>query len=484
MNAALKRFAAFAEAVLTTESGAPLILEPWQLSMLTEHFEGVRELVILTPKKQGKSSLLAGRGLYELITKPGAEVAIVAASRDQAAIILRQARGYIARSTALRSRLSVVQREIRHTSNGGAMAVKAADSDTLDGWLGDLALVDELGRWPTAENYALLRAGVVPRNGQVIGISTAGDDEAGPLGKLRQKAMEMPTFRRDSDNPKHKIATSKAFALHEWSLDEGDDHLDLDLIEKVNPASWMTRDLLEEELESPSFTAWAHQRFRCGLWVAGEDGAIAPAEWNECAEPGCEIPPDAGHVFVGVDLGWKWDTTAFVPVWKTPEGKVRVHEPTILVPAQDGTSLDFEEVFGAAEQMRERWPGCTFVLDPEAGGDLLAQRIDRDLGGAIMTHSQKSTAMCKASQMLSETISAGDLEHPDDDSLNRHVLSAAARFYGIGWRFIKAKGKTLPIDGVIALAMAVRVLAATAEEAPAETRPGLRNSETITTARR
>ena len=415
MSAELERFAKFTEAVLTTEAGDPLVLEPWQLQMLTEHFEGVRELVVLMPKKNGKSSLLAARGLYELITVPGAEVAIVAASRDQAGLILKQARGYIARSPALRSRLTVVQREIRHTT-GGSMAVKAADSDTLDGWLGDLALVDELGRWASAENYGLLRAGVVPRDGQIIGISTAGDDEASPLGKLREKAMGL-NVHRDPENPKHKLATSPAFALHEWSLDAGDDYLDLDLLEQVNPASWLTRELLAEELESPSFTSWAHQRFRCGLWVAGEDGAIAPGEWADCAVPGCEIPAGAEGVYVGIDLGWKWDTTALVPIWKTEEGKLRVHTPTILTPPQDGTSLDFEDVFGAAEQMRERWPGCSFVLDPEAGGELLAQRIDRDLGGQIMTHSQKTNPMCRASQALSETISAGDLEHPEDDEL-------------------------------------------------------------------
>lgn len=56
-------------------------------------------------------------------------------------------------------------------------------------------------------------------------------------------AQEMTSFRRDPDNPTHKIATSPTFALHEWSLDAGDDYTDLGLIKLVNPASWMTPDL-------------------------------------------------------------------------------------------------------------------------------------------------------------------------------------------------------------------------------------------------
>lgn len=481
-NSALDAFADFAESVLTTEDGSPLVFEDFQRSMLTEHFEGVRELLILMPKKQGKSSILAGRGLYELISEPYAEVAVVAASRDQAGLILKQARGYIARSDALRRRLSVVQREIRNTARGGTMKVLAADSDTLDGWLGTLALVDELGRWASAENYGLLRAGVVPRGGQIVGISTASDDETNPLGKLRSKAMELPTYRRDPENEKHKIATSPAFAMHEWSLDPGDDHTDLDLIKRVNPASWMTTELLQEELDSPSFTPWAHQRFRCGLWTAGEDGAISPQEWGACAVPGCEIPDGVDGVHVGVDLGFKWDTTAFVPTWRTDEGTVRVGTPTILTPPQDGSSLDFEEVYGAAVAMRERWPTCTFVLDPEAGGELLAQRIDSELGGVIMTLSQRVGPMCKASQALSESISGGLLEHPDDEALNRQLLSAGAKFYGVGWRLVKQRGKNLPIDASVALAMALRVLTAT-EQTPKPS-PNVRGpSNTIEFAR-
>lgn len=454
----LAKFERFVKAALTTEAGNPLTLEDFQKAALAEHFEGCRELLLIISKKNGKSSILGGRGLYELVTKPGAEVAIVAASRDQAGLILGQAAGYVERSPALRRRLKVVRREIRHRTNGATMRIKAADSDTLDGWLGDLALIDELGRWPSAENYGLLRAGVVPRGGQIISISTAGDDEASPLGKLRQAAIKLPTFHRDPDNPFHKIATSDGFALHEWSLDPSDDPEDLEKIKAVNPASWMTPALLKEELESPSYTPWAHKRFRVGIWTSGEDGAIAEKEWRACAVPGTEIPEGADGVIVGVDLAFKWDTSVFCPIWRDGE-KVKVHTPTILTPPQDGTSLDFEEVFAAAEACRERWPTCSFVLDPEAGGEMLAQRIDNALGGMIVTHSQRPNPMCKASQILAEAVSAGQLQHPDDDAFNRQVLAAGAKFMGVGWRLVKQRGKTLPIDAAVALAMALRVLA-------------------------
>ena len=117
----LDAFEQFVSVALTTENGKPLKLEPFQREALVEHFDGVRELLLLVSKKAGKSTIMSGRGLYELITVPHAEVAIVAASRDQAGLILKQAHGFIDRSPELRRRLTAVRREIRHRTNGGAM---------------------------------------------------------------------------------------------------------------------------------------------------------------------------------------------------------------------------------------------------------------------------------------------------------------------------------------------------------------------------
>jgi phage terminase large subunit-like protein len=138
----LDAFEHFVNVALTTENGEPMVLEPFQREALTEHFEGVRELLLLLPKKQGKSALSSARGLYELVTVPHAEIAIVAASRDQAGLILKQAHGFIDRSPELRRRLTAVRREIRHRTNGGTGAYFANAGDDLPA-VGSLApLID------------------------------------------------------------------------------------------------------------------------------------------------------------------------------------------------------------------------------------------------------------------------------------------------------------------------------------------------------
>jgi phage terminase large subunit-like protein len=456
----LDAFVRFSERNLTSEDGAPLVIEPFQKKILSDYFDGCREVVVLVGKKNGKSSLLAALSLFHLLTQPFAEVVVVAASRDQAGVLLRQVVGYVQRSPGLRQRLKVVQREVRNDDLGGRIRVLASDSDTVDGQLPTLCLVDELARHKSEEIYGILRDGLGPRDGRLIAISTAGDDESSPFGRLRRAAHEIPGFTRDGA---YKHARAKGFAWHEWSLDPGDDIDDLALLKLANPASWIDEDELRARRDSPTTQPWQLKRFTAGIWTAGEEGAISETEWAACANSGLEIPAVAEGVIVGIDLGWRWDCTAFVPIRReSPDDAIQVHPPAILTPLQDGTSLDAEEVFGVAAMYAERWPGLTFVLDPEAGGEQLGQRIDRELPARVMTHSQKAGPMTDASQQLAEAIREGVLEHPDDQELTRHVLAAAAKFYGVGWRFVKPARKNLPIDGAIALAMAVRVLNASA----------------------
>ena len=148
-------------------------------------------------------------------------------------------------------------------------------------------------------------------------------------------------------------------------------------------------------------TSWAWARFACGVWMVGEDSAISEKEWAKCARPGLEISEGADGVVVGIDLGWKWDTTALVPIRREDdESPAQINPPVILKLPQDGTSLDADEVFGACELMADRWPTLTFVLDPAAGGEQLAQRLDRELRVPVMTHSQMTGPMSDASQKL------------------------------------------------------------------------------------
>jgi phage terminase large subunit-like protein len=358
----LDRFAGFCEQHLRLENGRPLVLEPFQRRILADYFAGTTETLVLVSKKNGKSTLLAALALWHITAQRDAECVIAAAARDQAQIMLRQAGGFIRRSEALRKRLRVTQREVVSLVDGGRIRCLASDVDTADGVIVTLALVDELHRHKSADLYGVLRDGLGPRGGQLITISTAGDDEGSPLGKMRSAALALPGLHRDGA---YRYARSHdgGFVMHEWSLDASDDLDDLELVATANPASWQDVAALRRRRESPTMTSWQWARFACGVWVQGENTAVSPVEWGAAAVPGASIP-DGESVSLGVDLGWRWDTTAVAPVWRTPEDKLRLGAPTILVPPRDGTSIDVDAVFGPIEDACERWDVQRVVLDP------------------------------------------------------------------------------------------------------------------------
>ena len=469
----LEAFVRFAENTLTTEDGTPFVVEPFQRTILADFFAGAREEVILLPKKNGKSSLMGALAIWHLLTVPFAEAIIVAAARDQAGIVLRQVEGFIRRSRELRVRLKVVQREVRNGSLGGRLRVLASDSDTVDGVLPTLAIVDELHRHRRAELYGLLRDGLGPRDGQVVAISTAGDSEDTPLGRLRATAYRLPGLVRDGA---HRHVSTGSFSFHEWKVDDDADVHDLELVKAANPLT--TVEELRQRHNSPSMTEWAWKRFACGIWTSGEYGAIQPLEWAKCADRDLVVPPDARGPFIGLDCGWKWDTTAIVPVWIVGSGwreerrevrpgvfsrewvqdgtppMIYVGTPTVIVPPQDGNSLSVDVVFDACRQMGERWEEPTFVVDPMANGEHVAQRLDAELGMRVVIYSQSNQPMMRASQRLTEAVTAVRLRHPDDETLTQHVLNAGVKQIAEGWRLVKQNAKS-PIDACVAMAMAI-----------------------------
>jgi len=433
--------------------------------MLRDYFDGCRESLILIPKKNGKTTLLAALALFHLLTTDDAACFIGAASRDQASILYDQACGLVRRSDWLADEVDIKSgyRQIRSRRDSGLIKVLAADAGTADGVIPTLALVDELHRHKTADLYGVFRDGLGPRDGRMITISTAGDSDESPLGRLRTQAHAMPGLKREGA---YRYGRVDGFALHEWALDPDENRGDLDLVKLANPAPWQTAQALGERLSSQSMTEWQWARFACGVWLAGEDGAISGKEWAACADPATAIPAGTKGVYIGVDLAWRWDTAAYVPVWRNEDGVLIVAKPTILHPPGDGTSIDDHEHWESVAEMASIWPEATFVIDPNAGGESLAQRIDADLPARVAEHNQQPTAMALAAQRLNEAISAGNIRHPDDTELNAQVLAAAPRPVGEGWRFVKRKKNKLPIDATIALAMAVNVIVGGMDKKP------------------
>lgn len=93
----LRGFRAFCR-LLVLEDGSTFRLAPFQVFLLGFYFAGVTELVILLPKKQGKTTLLAALALYHLLMVPSAKCFVGASSGEQATWLYDQAAGFVLRS--------------------------------------------------------------------------------------------------------------------------------------------------------------------------------------------------------------------------------------------------------------------------------------------------------------------------------------------------------------------------------------------------
>jgi phage terminase large subunit-like protein len=465
----LDMFARFCSA-LELEQGGPMALEPFQQQILAEYFAGARETLVLLPKKNGKSTLLAALALYHLLTTPDAECVIAAASRDQAMILFDAAVGFVRRAPGLGRRVKMQRgyRQIRNLADSGRIRVLAADVDTADGVRPTLALVDELHRHRSADLYGLFRDGLGPRQGRMVTISTAGDDEESPLGTLRRAAYRLTLVKRDGAY-RRCASPDGAYVMHEWALEPEEDRHDMAAVNAANPASWQTLEALTGRHDSPSMTEWQWARFACGVWLQGEDTAIGPVEWSACGTDPAGFPEPAGTVRLGIDLGTKEDTTAIAVHWLDEDGVAWIPQVTVLVPpAAKGVGLRKADIIEQVRALADTYQAGQVVIDEETGGWIFGEDIEDQLGLEVVAHSQKPAPMAEAAERFYTAVREEKVRHPRDHVFSRHVLNAHRRGTDDGrWRFVKEnKQSKKVIDGLIAAAMAHNIAVEEAESVP------------------
>ena len=435
---------------LTLESGAPMVLEPFQHDMLRDFFEGTVETLILIPKKNGKSTLLSAIALFHLITTQDAECVIGAASRDQATILYDQAAGFVRRSEGLAQRVKVKRgyREIQSLRDSGRIRVLAADVDTADGVIPTLALVDELHRHKSAGLYGVFRDGLGPRSGRMITISTAGDSESSPLGRMRSQAYRLRDFSRDGFRITAR-SDDGGYVMHEWSLGRDDNVDDLALVKQVNPASWQTLELLRARHDSPSMLSWQWARFACGLWMASETWWITGEQWHSAARHGERIMP-GDRITLGFDGSRVGDATALVgcrladglvqplAVWEAPdggrEGEWRVHSG---------------QVDAAIARTYENYDVIRGYYDPPLWQSEIEAWM-REYGQPAVTPWATNTArMIHAVERFRTDVVAGTATHTGDAVLAAHVMNARMREVRGGYWLMKDRDAA-KIDAAVA----------------------------------
>lgn len=223
--------------------GQKVILELWEKAMLATVFgfidiNGIRkyrEALLIVGKKNGKSLLASGIGLYMQIAdgEPGPEVYAVATKRDQAKIIWTEAKRMVKKSPKLLKRIKTLVAELSSEDfNAGTFKPLASDSDTLDGLNVHCGLMDEIHQWKDGKRlYDIIADGVTAREQPLIFItSTAGTIREDIYDQKYEEAERVINGYEDENGYK-----DEHFIAFVYELDSRKEWTDEKCWKKANP---------------------------------------------------------------------------------------------------------------------------------------------------------------------------------------------------------------------------------------------------------
>jgi phage terminase large subunit-like protein len=326
-SAAAARVVAFFPTFLThckgKFAGKPFELLEWQIRDVIEPIYGWKRangyrrftrVYIEIPKKNGKSTLAAGIGLYMLAADKefGANCYSVASDRLQANIVHGEAVNMVEASPKLRKALKINRSSwlISYRKKLSTYRSLSSSPSGKEGFDGHCAICDELHVWQGRELWDALRyMGRARTQPLIFVITTAGDSKEGVCWEQHEYALKVLSG---------EIVDTRfyplVFALTEKEI-EGDKIYDRKLWRKANPSLGFTIDEeefardLAEAMASPRTRA-AFLRYSFNIWAQSETRWLPMDIWAKAAKS-IEFPK-LETAYAGLDLAKVSDMSALV----------------------------------------------------------------------------------------------------------------------------------------------------------------------------
>lgn len=429
------------------------------------------------PKKNGKTELAAALGLYFLIgdEEPAPLVICAAASDDQADLVFAAAKTMCEMSETLSLITECFDKEIHAThaitwnmqsaewdiapNPGAELKRVAAVAGTNDGKNIHAVICDELHEWSIGKGekvWNVLTNGTGSRRRPIVlQITTAGFDE----NTICYRQYEYCKAVANGTKKDHRY---HFYWVEPASADA--DHTDPKVWEACNPSYNVTvneeffRDQLTKKPEN------VFRRYFLNQWTASDEAWLPPGAWARCRSR-VEIPRGA-PVYVGIDIGVVYDSTALVVVH--PRDDDFIVRAKIFNPPGDGEGrVDFQEVRMALDGYAHRYRVMGVAYDRWNFAPI-AQEFS-EMGLTMLEYSMAATRTGPASARLYETITGGRIKHNGSKEFAEHVQAGAIRKTSTGWKLDKQRTKK-KIDALMALMMALDIATGDSGESVYETR--------------
>lgn len=447
----------------TPELGiTPFCLDRWQADLIDHVLERYpddhpdpdlagklryRQVVVSIPRQNGKSVLGAIFALYGLMLhEPGPLVIGVASSAEQARIVYNRVLFVIQGSPQLKRRFAKTTetRGIKTADGSGLYEVKASKGAALQGLPVSMGIFDELHISKPDLWQALVNGSVTRRDGMILGITTAGDEQSElliELYKLGEKAAGGDT-------------SLERFGFFCWQapesrVPEDDDELAAFLLE-ANPSLREGRIPLSNVIADVRAMPEADViRYRLNRFTASAATFIPIEAWKRNVTAP-EWPAGKPPIFT-IDRTPDWGYAAITATTKLDDGRTYSElVASIVRPTLEQLAAICVDLYG-------RVP-IVFGVDGWGLRDL-GKELERR---GLPVHIASQSDMLNASALLYSKVVQGKLIHPGDELLAVQLPRTIRKNVGDGFR-ISRRDSSVEIDGVIATALGV-LLAETRRE--------------------
>lgn len=456
-------------------AGQPLVLEPWQIDFMGEALSVDEEgmpywatVVLVLPRKNGKTTMLGAYADYHLDESDGMpEVLLTASSDKQAGRLFDAVTAFTRRSPYLASRVHIRDHigEIARADGLGKILRMSSDPNRAHGYNPSRVVADELHAWttPGLRKFwaAMTTAGGARKDTQVMVITTAGEAhtrDEGILGRLIDGNEEAGELEQRGALKISRNHSARALVYNYTAPVEGKDakadRANFDAIRAANPASWVTDEYLRRQMASPELSDAEFLQLHGCVWAAGRGTYIPPADWSALGD-GAPMADDR-QLCVMIDGSFRYDTTAVA--WASLDASdnrcdVSCHVFSARHDAPHhtlcpGGEIDFEavETFVIAMGRRVR----EIAFDPRfmaRTAQILAEKMP---WAAVFPIEPQSGHMADAVAALRKGVIEGTPRHTNDPVLNAHVAACVVKDTPRGLLLDK-RLTPRPIDGCVAV---------------------------------
>ena len=462
--------------------GELLRLEPWQVFLTVCIFgwlrnaDGLRRFrraFIMVPRKNGKSFLVAGWGLWMFAAdgEHGAEVFSGATTEKQAWEVFRPARLIADKTEEFCDEFGV-------TVNASNLHIQANGSrfEPLIGKPGEgaspsCAIADEYHEHQTDDQVDAMATGMGARDQPLqILISTAGDNLAGPCYQAKLDAQKVLEGVIEND---------ELFAV-EYGIDEGDDWTTEDALRKANPNFdiSVSGDFLRQRQREALDTARRQGVFKTkhlNAWVAARNAFFNMASWAANADPTLRLDDSEGQdCHLGLDLASKVDIAALEILLPNDDGsftrfgKYYLPEATVEKPENEhyrgwvtegwitvteGAIIDFEVIEADILDLCTRFDVEAVGYDPHQATMLVTRLLAENV--PMLEYRPLTRNFSEPMKQLDALNDAGKIAHNGDPVMSWMMSNTTAKIDTMDNVYPRKEKPENKIDGVVALIMAL-----------------------------